>query len=84
MTREEVLRDLKMFFVQELLDGKDEGLDGTTPLLELGLIDSFSVLRLQEYITEKFGVNVPSSEVTVPNLKDLNSLSAMVLRLKGQ
>jgi acyl carrier protein len=81
VTREEMLGELKQFVVAELLDGHDTGLDEHTPLLAWGVLDSLSVNVLVSFTREHFGIEVPSSEVTPENLKDLDAYVAMLTRL---
>jgi acyl carrier protein len=82
VTREEMLDALRGFVVQELLDGRDTGLDEHTPLLAWGVLDSLSVNVLVSFTNERFGIEVPLSEVTPQNLKDLDSYVALLTRLR--
>jgi acyl carrier protein len=82
MTREEMLGELKQFVASELLDGRDAGLDEHTPLLAWGVLDSLSVNVLISFTNERFGIEVPQSEVAPQNLKDLDSYVAMLMRLR--
>lgn len=81
MTREQMLADLREFVVAELLDGRDTGLDEHTPLLAWGVLDSLSVNVLVSFTKERFGVEVPPSEVSPANLKDLDSYVSMLERV---
>jgi acyl carrier protein len=81
VTREEMLGELKQFIGRELLDGRDQGLDEHTPLLAWGVIDSLSVAELVSFTNERFGIDVPQSEVKPENLKDLDSYTGMLMRL---
>jgi acyl carrier protein len=82
MTREEMLDELRGFVVRELLDGRDTGLDEHTPLLAWGVLDSLSVNVLISFTNERFGIEVPQSEVAPQNLKDLDSYVALLMRLR--
>ena len=81
MTREEMLGELKGFVVSELLDGRDAGLDEHTPLLAWGVLDSLSVNVLISFTGERLNIEVPQSEVTPQNLKDLDAYVTMLERL---
>ena len=81
MTREEMLSKLKQFVGEELLEGRDAGLDEHTPLLEWGVIDSLSVAELVSFTSERFEIDVPQREVTPDNLKDLDAYVGMLMRL---
>jgi acyl carrier protein len=81
VTREEMLGELKQFVGSELLDGRDAGLDEHTPLLAWGVIDSLSVAELVSFTSERFDIDVPQSEVSPDNLKDLDAYVGMLTRL---
>lgn len=82
MTRDEMLGELRTFVVGELLDGRDSGLDEHTPLLAWGVLDSLSVNTLLSFTRERFGIDVPQSEVGPDNLKDLDSYVGLLTRLE--
>ena len=81
MRRDEMYGELRGFVVKELLDGRDTGLDEHTPLLAWGVLDSLSVNVLVSFTNERFGIEVPQSEVTPQNLKDLDSYVSLLTRL---
>jgi 2-hydroxymuconate-semialdehyde hydrolase len=81
VTRDEMLDDLKQFVGHELLEGRDAGLDEHTPLLQWGVIDSLSVAELVTFTRERFDIEVPQSEVTPDNLKDLDAYVGMLERI---
>jgi acyl carrier protein len=77
-----MLDELKRFVASELLDGRGAGLDEHTPLLEWGVIDSLSVAELLSFTSERFEIDVPQSDVTPENLKDLDSYVGLLTRLE--
>ena len=81
MTREEMLGEVRRFVVDELLDGRDTGLDEHTPLLAWGVLDSLSVNQLLSFTHERLGIEVPQNEVTPDNLRDLDSYVGLLTRL---
>jgi 2-hydroxymuconate-semialdehyde hydrolase len=60
------------------------GLDQHTPRLEWGVIDSLSVVTLLAFTKERFGIEVPQSEVAPENLNDLASYVSLLDRVKPQ
>jgi acyl carrier protein len=76
-----MLSELKQFVASELLDGRDRGLTEHTPLLEWGVIDSLSVAELLTFTSDRLGIDVPQTEVTPENLKDLDAYARMLMRL---
>jgi len=79
-----VVEELREFVAREFLNGKDEGLDATTPLLEWGIIDSVALVSLLAFIKQRFQVNVPNSELHPTNVGTLEAMAAMVLRLQAK
>ena len=68
------------FIGSELLGGQDEGLDSTTPLLELGILDSFSTIRLLSFVEDELGITVPLEEVTADNLASIEKFVECLVR----
>jgi acyl carrier protein len=68
------------FIGSELLGGQDEGLDPTTPLLELGILDSFSTIKLLSFVEDELGITVPLEEVTAENLASIESFVECLVR----
>jgi acyl carrier protein len=81
VTREQMLGELRQFVVDELLDGRDTGLDERTPLLAWGVLDSLSVTQLLSFTRERLGIEVPQEAVTPDNLRDLDSYVGLLMRL---
>lgn len=69
---------LKNWFSQEVLEGQDVGLDDATHLLELGLIDSLTIVKLQQFIQAEFGVVLSHQHLTPQNLSTLKSIADVV------
>lgn len=78
-----MLEELRSFVASEFLDGRDAGLDGDTPLLEWGVIDSISVRKLVTFAQERFGIDVPQSEIVPDNLVNLKAFTALLSRLQS-
>lgn len=83
MTKSEILEQLKGFIGREMLDGQEIGLNGSTRLLEWGIIDSVSLLRLRAFIERHFRVTVPQDKLTPKNLETLDVLSDLVANLQS-
>jgi acyl carrier protein len=75
--------EIKGFIVRELLDGKDAGLDASTPLLKWGVIDSLSLVNLLAFIEERFGIGVPPAEVNATNFENLSAIAGLLSRLSA-
>lgn len=58
-------------------DAADE-FDESTKLIELGILNSLSMIKLLGFIREDIGVDVPAREINVKNFKDVRSITALV------
>jgi acyl carrier protein len=79
MQRTEVIAQLKKYIAQDVLSGKDIGLDEATPLLEWGVINSIETVRLLSFIKTAFAVDIPMEKLTADNLANLSSISNLVI-----
>lgn len=78
-TREDISSELLTFIRESFLDGDPEGeLDADTQLLELGILNSLNTAILIAHLGERFGVHVPSIDVTADIVNSVRSLSEFV------
>jgi acyl carrier protein len=82
MRQLEVLESLKGYISREILDGKNIGLDASSPLLEWGIINSMEMARLISFIQDRFSVEVPNDRITVEFFKDLTAITNLVMELE--
>ena len=84
LTREQVVKSLHAFLLEELLDdGTISIVDPDENLLLSGLVDSTGAVRLAMHVEESFDIEVPATEFTLDNFATLNLLSAYVLRKRA-
>lgn len=83
-THESIASELLEFVGRRLLGGKDAGLDGRTPLLELGIVDSLTLAGLVTFVHERFGVDVPAAEIVPENFENVEALARLVAALRGR
>ena len=81
MNQSEVLDGVKSYISREVLDGKDIGLNESTPLLEWGIINSIEMARIVSFIQDQFRVKVPADKILPDNFKDLASITNLVVEL---
>jgi acyl carrier protein len=68
-------------FIDELRQPATEpALDGETRLMELGLLDSMGLVRLIQFLDERFGVSVADADVTPDLFASPRELAAYVAR----
>lgn len=83
MEKADVIKSLKAFVATELLEGDDGDLDEKTPLLELKLLDSFSIINLLSFFESEFGVEIPIESLSINRLKDLDTMADLVIESKA-
>jgi len=74
-----VIEQLKRYIAQDVLGGKDIGLDETTQLLEWGVINSLEIVRLLSFIRKQFSVDIPTSEIVADSFTSISSIAELVL-----
>lgn len=79
-----VLALLTRYISAEVLEGRDEGLEPTSPLLAWGVINSLEMARLAAFIRSEFGVVVPADRMLPRHFKDLNAITALVRELRDE
>jgi acyl carrier protein len=78
MDQSSVYQALHDFIRVELLDGDAKDLDEKTPLLEWGLIDSFSLVKLVGFIEKSFGIGLRPESLKPETFKSLGALTSFV------
>jgi acyl carrier protein len=67
---------ITQFIIQELLKKpSDYQLAPDDDLLLSGLIDSLGIMRLVDFIAERFGYEVPPQDVTIENFSTIRILA---------
>ncbi|MYS91679.1 MULTISPECIES: acyl carrier protein [Streptomyces] len=83
MAQDEIAEQISAFIRDRFLDGDPQGeLEETTPLLELGVLNSLNTVVLLAHIREELGVAVPSLRINPSDLKSVRSIAAMVRELQ--
>jgi clorobiocin biosynthesis protein CloN5 len=81
LTTDQYIEPIREYIVRHHLDAQSE-LDAKTPLLEWGVIDSFALTDVLAFIEDEFEVTIPAEHVTPENLRDLESIAALVARVR--
>jgi len=79
MQRNEVIQHLQSYIVNKVLDGKNIGLDETTPLLEWGIINSLEIVRLLGFIRKQFDIDIAIYQITAENFVNIGVIADMVI-----
>jgi acyl carrier protein len=73
----DVIEPLGEYVIEQHLDGRAE-VSPDTPLLEWGILDSFSVAELLVFIEARFGVILPASSISPQHFGSLRTLAELV------
>lgn len=70
---------LQKFIVEDLLMGNGRGdIQADTSLINSGIIDSLSLIRLINFVEDHFKLTVDDDEVVPDNFETINSLKALI------
>jgi acyl carrier protein len=84
MTKAQLLADLTRYIAEEILEGDAEDLEPSTPLLELGVLNSLETARMMAFIQKQYGIIVPPEAMRVENLQTLSAITDLVFGLQPQ
>jgi acyl carrier protein len=73
-----VLRDFLVNHSNQPIDADE--LDGSSDLLEEGVLDSLSLMVLVEFLSERYSIEFESEEVIPRNFKSLEAIAMLVDR----
>jgi acyl carrier protein len=72
------LTAVRKFVNSELLYQEDQQIDDNVNLIESGVIDSMTLLRLVSFLEENYGIEIPDQEIVPDNFRSLNAISAFL------
>ncbi|ADO72605.1 acyl carrier protein [Stigmatella aurantiaca] len=84
MNKAQLLADLTRYITEEILEGNAEDLEPSTPLLELGILNSLETARMMRFIEKQYGITVPADAMRVENLQTLSAITDLVHSLQPQ
>lgn len=75
----DALSTIKRYIVTEIMHELDENvLDNEAALIEGGIIDSMSLIKLVNFIEETFGFRITDEELDIENFKTVNALAGFI------
>ena len=80
--QQEISAALARFAHEELLQGQGADLTVDTPILELGILDSLSMVTVLGFIDEQYGVRIPEDRIVPRHFATLSSIAELVLELE--
>ncbi len=82
MRDNEVFEAVKGYVEDSVLKGQGE-VEGDTPLLEWGILDSLSVARLGNFVEKRFEVILPTGSAVGERFHSLDSICEFVTELRA-
>jgi acyl carrier protein len=72
------LSAVQKFINSELLYREDQAIDHTLNLIEIGVIDSMTLLRLVSFLESQYGIEIPDEDILPDNFRSLTSIEAFL------
>jgi len=72
------LASIKTFIRTELIYDDEKDFDEDTNLIERGIIDSMSLVRLISFIEENYEIQVQDEDIVPENFSSLNKISSFI------
>ena len=74
---------IRTFLIEDVLYDKDmKNLGVDQKLLETGLLDSLSILKMVTFCEEQFGITIPDDEVLPDNFESVRAIGQLVERVR--
>jgi len=71
------------YVIHEYLDDdEDEEVEYDTELITGGIVDSFSMVSLKRFLENKYDIQIPDADASPEAFDTVNSIAALVLRIK--
>lgn len=79
--REKILK----FIIENIAVNKsNQDLSFETELFQSGIIDSFGLMELRDYIEDEFGLDIESYEIVDQEADTVQKISALILEMQDQ
>ena len=71
---------VKAYILSEFLEGESpDSIQGTTPLISSGVLDSIGTVKLVSFLEEKYGIELEAHEINVDLLNTLDDIAKLVM-----
>ncbi len=72
-------REIKEFIVSEFIPGTaPEELDSSYDLLDTGVVDSLGLLRLIQWVGDRYGIAIDDIEISPDNFRSVNAVREFI------
>lgn len=79
----DIQKDLMQFVTRSLLDGDASDLTPETPLFELRILDSITVVELYVFVEQRFGVKLDNGKTSPEEYATIGALSRLIERRRA-
>jgi acyl carrier protein len=69
---------IREYLVNEALDGRSDGLEDHTNLIEEDILDSLGIFSIIEFLEERYPVEIDPAEVVFENFETVDAIEALV------
>ena len=74
-----IAQQVKQYIVEELLpDIEADELEGSTPLIRSGILDSMAILNLRAWIEDTFDIGLESHELDFDSFGSLDEIERLI------
>lgn len=80
---ETVVREIVQYINANVLSPGDDPIEASTPLLELGIIDSLAMVNLLTFVQARFGASVPDERVVPASFMTAQAIGTLVFELQS-
>lgn len=75
---EAIMKTIYDYFVTEFLEGSDSDFNQDTPLLELGFIESASILKISQFLEQEFDIEIEPEDLVIDNFQTLSDVVNLI------
>jgi acyl carrier protein len=79
-TENDIADAIKNFIDHEILDGQGADLTETTPLLDLGILSSFTLVALVSFLIDRYKIELNLAEISPDDYENIRAIAALVER----
>lgn len=77
-----IQQSLITFIDDEVLEGQGQGITADTELLELGILDSLTLVSLTAFISQEHGIEIPDEYITPDHFGSIKVITNLIEELR--
>lgn len=84
MSHTEIVAILIQFLNKEILEDQAEDLDAEARILELGILDSLSMVQFLAFVDDTFSVKIPEADIVPEHFSTVSTVAKLIVSLQYQ